>query len=144
MMRTALIQMANYFPDEPLYSLMLLDYYVPSKMYEEAVAALRRTYDQFEFDDAAQFENTRLVVHAGPPQHVPRPRSEQQPIGRERGVDAGLLEQGVVHQLALALFGDGSLQQFEVRFGAVMARQRRQADSRVIEHRSAMPADGPG
>ena len=53
MMRTALIQMAKYFPDEPLYSLMLLDYYVPSKMYEEAVAALRRTYDQFDFDDAA-------------------------------------------------------------------------------------------
>ena len=62
MMRTALIQMANYFPEEPLYSLMLLDYYVPSKMYEEAVAALRRTYDQFGFDDAAMEARLSAIV----------------------------------------------------------------------------------
>ena len=62
MMRTALIQMANHFPEEPLFSLMLLDYYVPSKMYEEAVAALRRTYDQFEFDDAAMEARLSAIV----------------------------------------------------------------------------------
>lgn len=53
MLRVALTQMAQYFPEEPLYSLMLLDYYVPSKMYAEAVTALQRTYDTFGFDDAA-------------------------------------------------------------------------------------------
>ena len=62
MMRTALIQMANHFPEEPLYSLMLLDYYVPSKMYEEAVAALRRTYEQFDFDDAAMEARLSAIV----------------------------------------------------------------------------------
>jgi hypothetical protein len=62
MMRTALIQMANFFPEEPLYSLMLLDFYVPSKMYEEAVAALRRTYDQFEFADAAMEARLSAIV----------------------------------------------------------------------------------
>ncbi len=62
MVRTALIQMANFFPEEPLYSLMLLDFYVPSKMYEEAVAALRRTYDQFEFDDAAMEARLSAIV----------------------------------------------------------------------------------
>ena len=62
MMRTALIQMANHFPEEPLYSLMLLDYYVPSKMYEEAVAALRRTYEQFEFDDAAMEARLSAII----------------------------------------------------------------------------------
>ena len=62
MMRTALMQMANHFPEEPLFSLMLLDYYVPSKMYEEAVAALRRTYDQFEFDDAAMEARLSAIV----------------------------------------------------------------------------------
>ncbi len=62
MMRTALIQMANHFPEEPLYSLMLLDYYVPSKMYEEAVAALRRTYGQFDFDDAAMEARLSAIV----------------------------------------------------------------------------------
>jgi len=53
MMRTALMQMANHFPEEPLYSLMLLDYYVPSKKYEEAITALQRTYDELGFEDAA-------------------------------------------------------------------------------------------
>ena len=62
LMRTALIQMANHFPEEPLYSLMLLDYYVPSKMYEEAVAALRRTYEQFDFDDAAMEARLSAIV----------------------------------------------------------------------------------
>ncbi len=62
MMRTALVRMANHFPEEPLYSLMLLDYYVPSKMYEEAVAALRRTYKQFDFDDAAMEARLSAIV----------------------------------------------------------------------------------
>lgn len=53
MMRTALIQMARHFPDEPLYSLMLLDYYFPSRMYEEAFQALQRLYDRLAFEDAA-------------------------------------------------------------------------------------------
>jgi tetratricopeptide (TPR) repeat protein len=53
MMRAALTQMAEHFPEEPLYSLMLLDYYVPSKMFDEALAALQRTYAEFGFDDAA-------------------------------------------------------------------------------------------
>jgi tetratricopeptide (TPR) repeat protein len=53
MLRTALMQMAQFFPEEPLYTLMLLDYYVPAKLYDEALAALQRTYGQLGFDDAA-------------------------------------------------------------------------------------------
>ncbi|MGI9270891.1 MAG: hypothetical protein ACR2QT_03895 [Woeseiaceae bacterium] len=53
MLRVSLVQMAEHFADEPLFSLALLDYYVPSKMYAEAVAGLQRTYDTFGFDDAA-------------------------------------------------------------------------------------------
>jgi hypothetical protein len=53
MLRAALVQMAQYFPDEPLYSLALLDYYVPSRMYAEAIAGLQLTYAKFGFDDAA-------------------------------------------------------------------------------------------
>ena len=62
MMRTALIQMANHFPEEPLYSLMLPDYYVPSKMYEEAVAPLRRTCEQCDFDEAAREARLSALV----------------------------------------------------------------------------------
>ena len=52
-LRAGLSQMAEHFPEEPLFSLMLLDYYVPSKRYDEAIAGLQRTYAKFGFDDAA-------------------------------------------------------------------------------------------
>jgi hypothetical protein len=49
----ALRIMAGYFPDEPLYSLMLLDYYFPSRKYEEALQALLRLAERLGFEDAA-------------------------------------------------------------------------------------------
>ena len=52
-LRESLVVMAEYFPEEPLYSLMLLDYYVPTRQYDKAFDGLRRTYDEFGFDDAA-------------------------------------------------------------------------------------------
>lgn len=45
--------MANYYPDEPLYALMLLDHYIPAKKYQEATEALLRAYQKIGFDDAA-------------------------------------------------------------------------------------------
>jgi tetratricopeptide (TPR) repeat protein len=45
--------MAQYYPFDPLYSLLLLDYYVPTKKFEDALTALRATYGQLGFDDAA-------------------------------------------------------------------------------------------
>jgi len=45
--------MATYYPDEPLYSLMLLDHYLPARKYQEATEALLRAYRKIGFDDAA-------------------------------------------------------------------------------------------
>jgi hypothetical protein len=45
--------MAKYYPEEPLYSLMLLDYYVPARRLDEAVAALQRLSERLDFPDAA-------------------------------------------------------------------------------------------
>ena len=53
LVRTALVQMAKYYPFDPLYSLMLLDYYVPVQKFEDALTALRATYEQLGVDDAA-------------------------------------------------------------------------------------------
>ncbi len=64
LLRVALIEMAEYFPEEPLYSLMLLDYYVPSKKFEEAVAALQRSYAKFDFDDAAMESRLSAITLA--------------------------------------------------------------------------------
>jgi len=61
----ALQVMAEHFPDEPLYSLMLLDYFFPQKKYAEANAALMRLSDRLGFDDAAmdaRFSATALVM----------------------------------------------------------------------------------
>ena len=52
-LRVALVEMAKHAPEEPLFSLMLLDYYVPSHRFDEAIAALQRTYAELGFDDAA-------------------------------------------------------------------------------------------
>jgi hypothetical protein len=52
-LRTALIDVDKYFPEEPLYSLMLLDYYFPSRKYEEAMQALLRLQSRLGVQDAA-------------------------------------------------------------------------------------------
>ena len=52
-LRTALIDVDKYFPEEPLYSLMLLDYYFPSRKYEEAMQALLGLQSRLGVQDAA-------------------------------------------------------------------------------------------
>ena len=52
-LRAALIDVDKYFPEEPLYSLMLLDYYFPSRKYEEAMQALLRLQSRLGVPDAA-------------------------------------------------------------------------------------------
>jgi hypothetical protein len=52
-LRTALIDVDKYFPEEPLYSLMLLDYYFPARKYEEAMQALLRLQSRLGVPDAA-------------------------------------------------------------------------------------------
>ena len=52
-LRTALIDVDKYFPEEPLYSLMLLDYYFPSRKYDQAMQALLRLQSRLGVPDAA-------------------------------------------------------------------------------------------
>ena len=52
-LREALVEVYTYFPEEPLFGLMLLDYTVPTKRYDESIANLQRTYEKLGFDDAA-------------------------------------------------------------------------------------------
>ena len=52
-LRTALIDVDKYFPEEPLFSLMLLDFYFPSRMYEEAMNALLRLQARLRVQDSA-------------------------------------------------------------------------------------------
>ena len=52
-LRTALIDVDKYFPEDPLYSLMLLDYYFPSRLYEQAMDALLRLQSRLGVQDSA-------------------------------------------------------------------------------------------
>ncbi len=52
-MLAGLETMARYYPDEPLYALMLLDHFFPARKYEEAFRALLAAYRKIGFDDAA-------------------------------------------------------------------------------------------
>lgn len=52
-MVAALQIMAEHFPEEPLYTLMLLDTLFPRKKYEEGIAALTRLADKLDVEDAA-------------------------------------------------------------------------------------------
>ena len=52
-MIAALQVMAEHFPEEPLYSLMLLDYYFPARKYEQALQSLLRLSDRLGVEDAA-------------------------------------------------------------------------------------------
>jgi tetratricopeptide (TPR) repeat protein len=57
--------MAEHYPNEPLYSLMLLDYYFPSRKYDEAFQALQRLSDRLGGEDAAmdaRFSAAALVM----------------------------------------------------------------------------------
>ena len=52
-LRTALIDVDKFFPAEPLFSLMLLDYYFPSQKYDLAMEALLRLQSRLRVQDSA-------------------------------------------------------------------------------------------
>lgn len=57
--------MARYYPNEPLYGLMLLDYYFPRKQFDEATAALEGVYRRLGFPDAAMEARLSAAKLAG-------------------------------------------------------------------------------
>ena len=56
MLRVALTEMARYYPEEPVYSLLLLDYYFPTRQYDAAYAALSRLAERLDVDGDAAME----------------------------------------------------------------------------------------
>lgn len=52
-MRGALLELDRHFPDDPLYALMLLDLYFPTRQYEAALDALLRLEDRLSVEDSA-------------------------------------------------------------------------------------------
>ncbi len=64
-LRTALTALAEFYPDDPLYTNLLLDYYFPTRRYEDARASLLRLRDRLDVEDAAmeaRLSSTELVM----------------------------------------------------------------------------------
>lgn len=52
-LRAALVDIDKYYPEEPLFSLMLLDYYFPTRRYQEAMDSLVRLQSRLRVPDSA-------------------------------------------------------------------------------------------
>ena len=64
-LRTTLTALAEHYADDPLYSNLLLDYYFPTRRYEQAKGALERLNQRLEIEDAvheARMSSTALVM----------------------------------------------------------------------------------
>jgi len=89
-MVAALGIMAEHFPEEPLYSLMLLDHYFPQKKFEEGIAALQRLRNRLNVEDAAMEArmSAALLASANPAEAV---AYADLALGREPGLELGWL-----------------------------------------------------
>ena len=128
MLRTMLVQMAEHFPEEPLYSLMLLDYYVPSKMFAAAADGLRRTYDKFGFDDAAmEARLSALTLEMGSPADANA--MAERAIELEPGLELAWWS-AFRARVALADFAAAvaAVQTLEERFGHTLGRAELERD----------------
>jgi len=89
-MVAALGIMAEHFPEEPLYSLMLLDHYFPQKKFEEGMAALQRLRNKLGVEDAAMDARMSAVLLAsGNPAEAAT--YADLALGREPGLELGWL-----------------------------------------------------
>lgn len=64
-LRTALTALAEHYPDDPLYTNLLLDYFFPTRRYEDARASLQGLKARLDIDDAAmeaRLSSTELVL----------------------------------------------------------------------------------
>lgn len=89
-MVAALGIMAEHFPEEPLYSLMLLDHYFPLKKFEEGLAALQRLRDKLDVEDAAMDARmSAALLASGNPAEAAA--YADLALGREPGLELGWL-----------------------------------------------------
>jgi hypothetical protein len=64
-LRTALTALAEYYPDDPLYTTLLLDYFFPTRRYDDAKTSLLNLKGRLGIDDAAmeaRLSSTELVL----------------------------------------------------------------------------------
>ncbi len=86
--RDILENVAELFPDDPLFSLALLDFYLPAKRYQDAYDSLARLRDHLRVDDAllnARLSSVLLVMERVDDAHALALKSVTQEPGLELG-----------------------------------------------------------
>ncbi|NCF52833.1 hypothetical protein GWP57_14610 [Gammaproteobacteria bacterium] len=128
MTRTALMQMADYYPEEPLYTLMLLDYYFPARKYEEALQSLFALYDRLDVDDAAmeaRLSAATLVNGNAGDANAHANKALQLEAGLELAWWSALRARTALEDFSGAV---EALQQLETRFGHELGTEALQRD----------------
>ncbi len=86
--REALVLVDKYFPNDPLFSLVLMDLYLPDERYQDAFDALTRLQQHLRIDDAllnARLSAVSLVMEQVADAHALAVKSVTQDPGLELG-----------------------------------------------------------
>ena len=131
-LRTALIELAKHYPEEPLYSLMLLDYYFPSRRYEDALQALLSLEARLGVEDAAmqaRLSAAKLVMGEADAAAVYADRAVELEPGLELGWWSALRA-----RTAVSRFDDAveTLEVLEARFGYSLGRDAFEKDPTLV------------
>jgi len=132
-LRTALIDVDKYFPEEPLYSLMLLDYYFPSRKYDEAMEALQRLQTRLGVQDsamAARLSAASLVLGNAEDALSYAERSVQIEPGLELGWWSALRARAAAKRYGTAV---EALDQLEKTFGYTLGPEAFEKDPSMAD-----------
>ncbi len=86
--REALVLVDKYFPNDPLYALALMDFYLPEERYQDAFDALTRMQEHLRIDDAlvnARLSAVFLVMEQVADAHALAVKAVTQEPGLELG-----------------------------------------------------------
>lgn len=114
MLRQALELMNDFYATEPLFTLMLLDYWFPTRAYEDAHAGLARTYEQLDFPDAgmeARLSAAVLVLEQVDAANAHADRAIELESGLELGWWSALRARSAKNDYAGAVEALGKLEQ---------------------------------
>jgi len=127
-LRSALIDVDKYFPEEPLYSLMLLDYYFPSRRFDEAMDALLRLQSRLGVQDSAMLARlsaAALILDKNEDAVAYAEQAIQFEPGLELGWWSALRSQTAMEQFDKAI---EALDMLEKKFGYTLSPQAFEKD----------------
>jgi tetratricopeptide (TPR) repeat protein len=132
-LRAALIDVDKYFPEEPLYSLMLLDYYFPSRIYAQAMQGLLGLQSHLGVQDSAmsaRLSAASLVLGNAEDALSYAEQAIQVEPGLELGWWSALRARNAMRQYEKAV---GALDELEKTFGYTLGPEAFEKDPSIAD-----------